>query len=213
MEPDRPLPARRGPLPITRFGVDRATLATLLEGEPAYRARQVWTALYRNARWPPEMTELPAHLRARLAEELPCALDLVGRRVADRGETVKLAFSVGGGAVVEAVLMAYPDRVTLCVSTQAGCAMGCSFCATGQGGFTRNLASAEIVEQVAWAMRERRVTHVVAMGMGEPLANYANTLGAMRVIHGEMGISARRLTISTVGVAPCIKRLADEDLA
>jgi 23S rRNA (adenine2503-C2)-methyltransferase len=109
--------------------------------------------------------------------------------------------------------MAYPDRVTVCVSTQAGCAMGCPFCATGQGGFVRHLRSGEIVEQVAWAMRERPVTHVVFMGMGEPLANYDQTLAAIRRLHEDVGISARRLTVSTVGIIPGIRRLAHERLA
>jgi 23S rRNA (adenine2503-C2)-methyltransferase len=108
--------------------------------------------------------------------------------------------------------MAYPDRVTVCVSTQAGCAMGCPFCATGQGGFKRHLLSYEIVEQVAWAMRERPVTHVVFMGMGEPLANYNQTLRALRSLHDDMGLSARRLTVSTVGIVPGIRRLATEGL-
>ncbi len=202
----------RGSATLDPFGMSRAELGALLEGEPAYRARQVWDALHRRAAWPAEMTELPKALRERLAAALRPALEPVGRLEADRGETVKWAFSVGGGARIETVLMAYPDRVTVCVSTQAGCAMACPFCATGQGGFARHLRSGEIVEQVARATRERPVTHVVFMGMGEPLANYDQTLAAVRRLHDEMGISWRRLTLSTVGIVPGIKRLGSEGL-
>ncbi len=111
--------------------------------------------------------------------------------------------------------MAYPDRVTVCVSTQAGCAMACQFCATGQAGFRRHLSSGEIVEQVAVAMREarpRRLSNVVFMGMGEPLANYDRVWAAVTRLHGEMGLSARHLTLSTVGLVPGIRRLASETL-
>ncbi len=111
--------------------------------------------------------------------------------------------------------MRYPDRVTVCVSTQAGCAMACQFCATGQAGFQRQLTQGEIVEQVAVAMRDarpRRVSNVVFMGMGEPLANYDRVWGAIGRLHGDMGLSARHLTLSTVGIVPGIRRLAAETL-
>jgi len=113
------------------------------------------------------------------------------------------------------VLMRYPDRVTVCVSTQAGCAMACQFCATGQAGFQRHLTQGEIVEQVAAAVRAarpRRLSHVVFMGMGEPLANYDQVWGAVTRLHAEMGLSARHLTLSTVGIVPGIRRLAAETL-
>ena len=109
--------------------------------------------------------------------------------------------------------MRYPDRVTVCVSTQAGCAMACQFCATGQAGFQRQLTQGEIVEQVAVAMRDarpRRVSNIVFMGMGEPLANYDRVWGAVERLHGDMGLSARHLTLSTVGIVPGIRRLATE---
>lgn len=207
-----PLPVRshlavRGP-----YGVTRDELAALLADEPPYRVGQVWDALHRRAAWPAEMTELPVALRERLAVDLAPTLTPVLLREADGGETLKWAFEAEGGARIETVLMAYPDRVTVCVSSQAGCAMGCPFCATGQGGFVRHLRSAEIVEQVAWATRERPVTHVVFMGMGEPLANYDQTLGAVRRLHDEMGISWRRLTLSTVGLVPGIRRLTTEGI-
>ncbi len=194
------------------FDLDRAEVAALLADQPPYRVEQVWTALHRRAAWPAEMTELPKALRARLADPLGPGLTPVEVRLADRGETVKWAFEAAKGARIETVLMAYPGRVTVCVSTQAGCAMACPFCATGQGGFTRHLSSGEIVEQVVWAMRERPVTHVVFMGMGEPLANYDHTLAALHRLHDEIGLSARRLTVSTVGIVPGIRRLAAEGL-
>ncbi|MHB1777780.1 MAG: 23S rRNA (adenine(2503)-C(2))-methyltransferase RlmN [Acidimicrobiales bacterium] len=193
------------------YDLDRAALAGLLEGEPAYRVRQVWDGLHRQARRPEEMTELPAPLRERLGAALPSALREVTRRSSDGGATTKFLWALGDGAQVETVAMDYPDRRTVCVSTQAGCAMGCQFCATGQGGFTRQLRAGEIVEQVVAAQRDgapRRVTHVVFMGMGEPLANFDQVWSAVERLHGEVGISARRLTLSTVGIVPGIRRLA-----
>ena len=133
----------------------------------------------------------------------------------DGGDTVKWLWALDGGAHVETVLMHYPDRSTVCVSTQAGCAMGCGFCATGQAGFERHLSVGEIVEQVIEAARRaapRRVSNVVFMGMGEPLANYDATWAAVERLHGDVGISARHLTLSTVGIVPGIRRLATEAL-
>jgi 23S rRNA (adenine2503-C2)-methyltransferase len=124
-------------------------------------------------------------------------------------------WSLEGGAHVETVLMHYRARSTVCISTQAGCAMACGFCATGQGGFERNLSTGEIVEQVVHAMRRaapRRVSNVVFMGMGEPMANYDRTWAAVERLHGDIGLSARHLTISTVGIVPGIRRLAEESL-
>ncbi len=137
------------------------------------------------------------------------------KQSADAGQTTKWLWALHDGAQVETVLMRYPDRVTVCVSTQAGCAMACQFCATGQAGFQRHLSQGEIVEQVAVAMREaapRRLSNVVFMGMGEPLANYDRVWGAIGRLHGEMGLSARHLTLSTVGIVPGIRRLAAETL-
>jgi 23S rRNA (adenine2503-C2)-methyltransferase len=197
------------------YGLSRAELDLLCTGEPRYRSAQVWEGLHRRAERIEEMTGVPKALRARLAGPLAPALTEVGRASSGDGATTKWAFALAGGARIETVLMAYERRATVCVSTQAGCAMGCPFCATGQGGFTRHLAPGEIVEQVAVAMRANRgrpVTHVVFMGMGEPLANYDGTWGAVRRLHDDMGISARRLTISTVGVIPGIKKMAAEPL-
>jgi 23S rRNA (adenine2503-C2)-methyltransferase len=197
------------------YDLQREELVQLLDGEPAFRVRQVWDGLHQRAQRPEDMTELPAALRARLAEALPPALTEVSRQTADQGETTKWLWSLHDGAQVETVLMHYPDRVTVCVSTQAGCAMACSFCATGQAGFQRQLREGEIVEQVAVAMRAaqpRRLSNVVFMGMGEPLANYDRVWPAVTRLHGEMGLSARHLTLSTVGVVPGIRRLAAESL-
>ncbi|MGH9088948.1 MAG: 23S rRNA (adenine(2503)-C(2))-methyltransferase RlmN [Acidimicrobiales bacterium] len=197
------------------YDLSRKELSALLAGEPAYRSRQVWDGLHRRALRPAEMTDLPAALRDRLEVALPAALAPAGRRLADGGETVKWLWSLADGSRVETVLMAYPGRVTVCVSTQAGCAMGCTFCATGQSGFRRHLRAGEIVEQVVAAIRAakpRRLSHVVFMGMGEPLANYDRTWAAVERIHGDLGLSARHLTLSTVGIVPGIRRLAAEAL-
>jgi 23S rRNA (adenine2503-C2)-methyltransferase len=161
------------------------------------------------------MTELPSAVRASLEVALPPALREVSRRSADDGQTTKWLWRLHDEARVETVLMHYPDRVTVCVSTQAGCAMACQFCATGQAGFERHLSEGEIVEQVAVAMREatpRRVSNVVFMGMGEPLSNYDRVWGAVVRLNGDMGLSARHLTLSTVGIVPGIRRLAAETL-
>ncbi len=197
------------------YELSRAELSELLQGEPVFRGRQVWDGLHLRVQRPEEMTELPASLRDRLAVALPPALRQISHQTADGGETTKWLWALADGSRVETVLMAYPDRVTVCVSTQAGCAMACQFCATGQAGFRRHLSSGEIVEQVAAAMREarpRRLSNVVFMGMGEPLANYDRVWAAVVRLHGEMGLSARHLTLSTVGLVPGIRRLAAETL-
>ena len=197
------------------YDLSRQELSALLVGQPAFRSRQVWDGLHQRVQRPEEMTELPAGLRDQLSVALPRALTEVSRLSADDGQTTKWLWALSDGAQVEAVLMLYPDRVTVCVSTQAGCAMACQFCATGQAGFQRQLSAGEIVEQVAEAMRAaqpRRLSNVVFMGMGEPLANYDRVWSAVTRLHGEMGLSARHLTLSTVGVVPGIRRLAGEAL-
>jgi 23S rRNA (adenine2503-C2)-methyltransferase len=199
----------------TPYDLTREELAVILDGEPAYRVRQVWDGLHVRAQRPEDLSELPVALRAVLATALPAALHEESRQSADDGETTKWLWALRDGAKVETVLMRYPDRVTVCVSTQAGCAMACQFCATGQTGFQRHLTQGEIVEQVAVAMREaapRRVSNVVFMGMGEPLANYDRVWGAVTRLHSDMGLSARHLTLSTVGIVPGIRRLAAETL-
>lgn len=203
----------------TRYEVDRAELGRLLADQPSYRVDQVWRGLHAERRTPQEMTNLPTALRARLDAELPSALRPVAESTADDGATVKWLWELADGATVETVLMHYPDRSTVCVSTQAGCAMGCGFCATGQAGFERNLTAGEIVEQVvaAWRRAEsappsRRLSNVVFMGMGEPLANYDRTWAAVTRLHDDLGLGARHLTVSTVGLVPGIRRLTAESL-
>jgi 23S rRNA (adenine2503-C2)-methyltransferase len=199
----------------TRYDVDRDGLAVRLDDEPRYRVDQVWTGLYDQGRELDEVTSLPKALRRRLADALPTALTPVTESVSDDAQTVKWLWALPDGVKVETVLMHYRERSTVCVSTQAGCAMACGFCATGQAGFDRQLTTGEIVEQVIRAMRRsqpRRVSNVVFMGMGEPLANYDHTWAAVERLHGAVGLSARHLTLSTVGILPGIRRLATEAL-
>ena len=170
----------------------------------------MWDGLYSRVLRPSEMTDLPAGLRRALEESLPSALSPLRERSADDGQTTKWSFVLEGGAVIETVLMHYPGRSTVCVSSQAGCAMACSFCATGQAGFGRHLTTGEILEQVAVAIRAarpRRLSNIVFMGMGEPLANFDNLWPAIERIHDGFGIGARSLTVSTVGIIPGIRRL------
>lgn len=212
--------------PPTLYDLDRARLASFLDQEPSYRIDQLWEGLYERVSGPSDISNLPRRLRARLSDELPPALAAVTESVSDGGDTVKFLWELGDGASVETVLMHYDrdgdraERTTVCVSSQAGCAMACSFCATGQAGFERHLGTGEIVEQVVRAQRQanehpggaRRVSNVVFMGMGEPLANFGPVWAAVHRLHHDMGIGARRLTISTVGLVPGIRRLAGADL-
>ena len=191
--------------------------ADVLDGEPRYRLDQVWEGLYAQLADPADITNLPKALRSRLDLELPTALTAVTESVSDRGDTVKFLWELAGGSRVETVLMLYADRATVCVSSQAGCAMACGFCATGQAGFTRHLTVGEIVEQVVRASQrarqlERRVSNIVFMGMGEPMANLEPVWAAVERFHGDLGLSARHITISTVGVVPGIRSLRDRPL-
>lgn len=200
------------------YDASREEIAGLLAGEPSFRVTQVWEGLYRGFLEPEDILTLPKTVRSRLTEALPTTLSLSKVSVSDRGDTVKFLWTlVDGGHPIETVLMHYRDRATVCVSTQAGCAMACGFCATGQAGFTRHLTTGEIVEQVVRAARRsaernQRVANIVFMGMGEPLANEEAVWGAVRRLHDDIGISARHLTISTVGIIPGIRALAARDL-
>lgn len=223
---------------------DPDVLGSLLDREPAYRLKQVRAWLARGIDDPAEMTDLPRALRARLAEAVPPPPRVLRTSVADEGLTHKVLLATGpDDQAVESVLMLYPKtpttapreagirearagRATVCVSTQAGCAMGCPFCATGQIGFRRQLSVGEIVRQVT-VMRQLlargevgvpgspdHVTNVVFMGMGEPLANLDATISAVRWLQDRdgFGLSARAITVSTVGLVPGIRRLAELDL-
>jgi 23S rRNA (adenine2503-C2)-methyltransferase len=229
---------------VTRslYDLDAGQLEALVAeaGEPPYRARQLthWLDTRRQPD-PRAMTNLPRSLRARLSERFAGAgLTLDRHQAGDDGWTHKLLFRLPGGDAVESVLMYYPPagsspdddweggprgRATVCISTQAGCAMGCTFCATGQFGFTRHLSVGEVVEQVARvstmlpALRPGpgapdHLTNVVFMGMGEPFANQEATWGSAYRLHQGFGLSARAITISTVGLVPGIRRAAAEPL-
>ncbi len=188
----------------------------------AYRVRQVWEWLYQHKVTTFDaMTNLPKTLRARLdAEFTLTTLQPVTELHSSDGQTVKRLWRLADGQVIESVLMTYDDdRRTACISTQAGCAMGCVFCATGQMGFARHLTTGEIVEQVLVFAREleangERLSNVVLMGMGEPLHNYDATLEAIRRLNDESGlnIGQRHITLSTVGLVPQIRRFAEEGL-
>ena len=201
----------------TLYTPTRESLADLLTGEPRYRLDQLWDGLYTQLAAPADITNVPKALRERLAAELPTALTQVVRRVSDGGDTVKYLWSLADGNRIETVLMLYPDRVTVCVSSQAGCAMACGFCATGQAGFTRQLSVGEIVEQVVVAARDaramdRRLANVVYMGMGEPMANLPAVWESVERLHGAIGLSARHITVSTVGIVPGIRTLTEKQL-
>jgi 23S rRNA (adenine2503-C2)-methyltransferase len=201
----------------TRYDLTRDDLSERLAGTPRYRVDQVWNGLYTRLGEPEQWTDLPKSMRAALAEQLPTALHPVTESVSDKGDTVKFLWELDGGSRIETVLMLYRDRATVCVSSQAGCAMGCGFCATGQAGFTRHLTVGEIVEQVVRASErsrglDRRVSNVVFMGMGEPLANEQAVWSAVERIHHDLGLSARHITISTVGIVPGIRTLATRPL-
>jgi 23S rRNA (adenine2503-C2)-methyltransferase len=205
----------------------RAAVADL--GEPPFRAVQLSKHFFgRYTQHPDDMTDLPLTSRAALAGALlPPLLTAERELTCDDGTTRKTLWRAFDGALVESVLMRYPDRVTMCVSSQAGCGMACPFCATGQAGLTRNLSTAEIVAQVVAGARlladgqipggPGRVSNVVFMGMGEPLANYASVVAAVRrltePVPEGMGISQRSVTVSTVGLVPAIARLAAEGLS
>jgi 23S rRNA (adenine2503-C2)-methyltransferase len=208
-------------MPTFIYDLTLPEIKTLLAdlGEPAYRARQIWEGLYHHF-WnaPEEFTNLPAALRAKLSETLSFnVLTPATTLQSADGETVKTLFQLHDGRAIEAVLMRYEKRNTLCISTQAGCAMGCVFCATGQMGFKRHLSSGEIVAQVMYyarmlAAENQTVTNVVVMGMGEPFHNYDNTMAAIDRLNDPDGYNfgARRFTISTVGLVPAIRRFAAE---
>lgn len=207
-------------------GLDREALEDALKGlgEPAYRADQILQWIYeKRGRSFDEMTNLPAGLRSKLGErfEFDAVRSLRTKHAGDTTE--KFLFELHDGALIETVLIpATPgltsrsDRHTVCVSTQVGCAYGCRFCASGLDGFKRNLSAAEIVDQVLQvsALSGQRVTNLVIMGMGEPMANYDNLMKALKILNApwSLGIGARKITVSTSGLAPKIRQLAEEPM-
>ncbi|MBW7885650.1 MAG: 23S rRNA (adenine(2503)-C(2))-methyltransferase RlmN [Caldilineaceae bacterium] len=226
--PEPETTARQSLLELSRDELE-AFLAAM--GQPAFRARQIWEWIYtRYAASFAEMTNLPKELRQRLDAAATIApLKLVTEIVSLDRNTVKALFMLPDGQTIEAVLMLYDQRRTLCISSQAGCAMGCTFCATAQGGLARNLTAGEIVAQVLYFARyladpamppetdvERptQVTNIVLMGMGEPMHNYKNVWTALRRLTdpAAFGLGARHITLSTVGLVPMIDRMAEEGL-
>ncbi|MGA1194854.1 MAG: 23S rRNA (adenine(2503)-C2)-methyltransferase, partial [Kiritimatiellia bacterium] len=197
-------------------------------GQPAFRARQIYQQLYVNVIGDiDDMTNLPKALRQRLREEADLfTLKTTGLQKGDAGLTRKALFSLPDGSPIESVLMVYPDRATVCVSSQSGCPMACTFCATGKLGFLHDLTGGQIIEQVMWATRELRairaenpgeelpkaLSNVVFMGMGEPFNNYNNWWAAVDRLHDPDGFNmgARSFTVSTVGLVPGILKLAEE---
>ncbi|MPZ80480.1 MAG: 23S rRNA (adenine(2503)-C(2))-methyltransferase RlmN [Actinophytocola sp.] len=221
--PRRGLPPRH----LADMSADERRAAVTELGEKPFRANQLSHHYFARLTADPDlMTDIPAASRGRLAETLlPPLLSPVRHISCDDDATRKTLWRAHDGTLLESVLMRYPDRVTLCVSSQAGCGMACPFCATGQGGLQRNLSTAEIVDQVraaAAAMRDGdlgepgRLSNIVFMGMGEPLANYKRVVEAVRRITepapNGLGISQRSVTVSTVGLAPAIRKLADEKM-
>ncbi|GAB7043292.1 MULTISPECIES: dual-specificity RNA methyltransferase RlmN [Catenuloplanes] len=226
-------PRRRRPAMPPRHLADldpEARRAAVKElGLPEFRAKQLSTHYFgRLVRDVAEMTDLPAAAREKIgADLLPHLLTPVRELSCDDGATRKALWRLHDNALVESVLMGYPDRVTACVSSQAGCGMACPFCATGQAGLTRNLSTAEIVDQVVYlagvaasgavAGSPPRLSRVVFMGMGEPLANYPRVIAAVRRLTSPapdgLGLSQRHITVSTVGLVPAMRKLADEDLS
>jgi len=199
------------------LGLDKGELSALCVelGHPAFRGKQIADWLYsKGVREISGMSNLPAGLREQLAGAGTLSrCEVVGESRSSDG-AVKYLLRLADGETIETVLLPYSDRTSVCVSTQVGCRMGCLFCATADCGFVRNLGPGEIVDQVI-TLQElggRRVTHVVLMGMGEPLMNLANVVKAMRLLNDEMGISMRRITLSSVGITPAIDKLAALDL-
>ncbi len=230
-EPKRKQP----PVHLADLSIEERSARVKELGIPGFRAKQLSTHYFNHyTSDPAEMTDLPAAGREELVSSLlPPLLTEVRRLQTDKGDTIKFLWRLFDGALVESVLMRYPGRITLCVSSQAGCGMNCPFCATGQAGLTRNMSAAEIVEQVVRANRviaagelggykgkpgegPERVGNIVFMGMGEPLANYNRLMSALRTMvepqPNGLGMSARNITVSTVGLVPAIGKLAAENL-
>jgi 23S rRNA (adenine2503-C2)-methyltransferase len=186
--------------------------------QPAYRARQIRQWLFQKKTISfDEMTNLSRALREQLEERFTVSRLKTVRRAESKDGTVKFLFGLGDGARIESVLIPEARRLTLCISTQAGCGFGCAFCATAVLGLRRNLSASEIVDQIIETSRtlaeNERITHVVLMGMGEPLANYRETVKALEIISNAewgLGISPRRITLSTVGLVPQIQKLMEE---
>lgn len=199
------------------LGMTKNELEELAEslGQPRFRGRQIADWLYkRNAASVDEMSNLSAAFRTQLSENSVLHHAHIAAQSKSPDGTTKFLLELEDGERIESVLLPYEDRVSICVSTQVGCSMACAFCATGIGGLVRDLTAGEIVDEILTLQREsaRRVSHVVYMGMGEPLLNMDNVLKSIRVLNEEVGIAQRHMTISTVGITPRIEKLAQEKL-
>ena len=215
---------------VNFYSFKESEFLTLLSNwkQPKFRLKQIKSWIYeKGCEDFDEMNNIPIELREKLKSFFMFGvLELETEQISKKDGTRKRAYKLNDGQLIESVLMSYDDhRRTACISSQAGCAMGCVFCATGQMGFSRQLTEAEIFEQaqkfnselkksknIDGSSTNERLSNVVMMGMGEPLANYDNVMGAIRRMNTELGIGARHITISTVGLAPRIRRLADEDI-
>jgi 23S rRNA (adenine2503-C2)-methyltransferase len=216
----RPAVSRRNrPVSFYDLSLDALKERLVTSGAPAYRAQQMYDWAYGTlVEGYDGMQNVPATIREDFGQETPFrTMTPVRELVTDNGDTCKLLYQTFDGQLVETVLMLYPDRATVCVPCQVGCAVGCAFCATGLGGLTRNLSAGEIVQQTVDAARRarqlgRQLTNLVMMGMGEPLQNYAETMKFVGIIHDPRGLNfgARRITISTSGIIPRIDALAEE---
>lgn len=197
--------------------MDRAELTALCQelGHSGFRGKQIADWLYKkDARSTSEMTNLPSAMRKQLSEVVSISRSEIIDTVEAADGTTKFLLKLKDGETIETVLLPYSDRTSVCVSTQIGCPAGCMFCATAQCGYVRNLSAGEIVDEVLTLQSAggKRITHVVFMGMGEPLLNFDNVIKAVRLLNDEVGIGMRRMTISTVGITPNIQRLQSLDL-
>lgn len=206
---------------MSLYDLEIADWQKLLDNQPSFRSNQIWKAIHEQAIRPETLTSLPKPLREKLAStpEFGSGLKLLHLSSDNQHLTEKALFELDDHRVIETVLMHYPNRSTVCVSSQAGCAMNCSFCATGQQGFFRHLSVGEILEQVIWAIArtrttrgKKRLSNIVFMGMGEPLANSRNLFRALKRINENIGIGARHITISTIGIIPGIKLISNLDM-
>ncbi len=225
---DEPVQRKKAPKHLADFSPEERRALAVENGLPAFRANQVATHYFTHLSDDPQTwTDIPADMRGKVAEIFtPKLIELVTTRTTDNGMTRKDLWKLHDGVLVESVLMRYTDRVTVCISSQAGCGMNCPFCATGQAGLTRNLTAGEITEQIVAAARacangelpggEARLSNIVFMGMGEPLANYNAVTRTLRNITAPnpdgLGISARSVTVSTVGLVNGIEKLMDEGI-
>lgn len=225
---EEPAGRKKAPKHLADYSPEERREAAKSLGLPAFRANQVATHYFTHlSDTPDEWTDIPAAMRAELAELFtPKLMELVRSISCDGGQTRKDLWRLHDGVLVESVLMRYPDRTTVCISSQAGCGMNCPFCATGQAGLTRNLSAGEITEQIVAAARScargelpggpTRLSNVVFMGMGEPLANYNAVMRSLRNITSPnpdgLGISARSVTVSTVGLVPGIEKFTEEGI-